>query len=146
MGRRGRKKCIFLGKDAGDGAGGMGVGGGLGEKEKRRKSILFEHRRIIGDPSKMVHTQSWAVLLLFCLFPFFSVCNRFPTPVHTDVHTGIVLSDTPAAARRLGSRIEAALMYHKQTITMARKQSFVITYCGFTQARCKLTVFYPSQL
>ena len=110
----------------------------LGEKErkKEKKFILFGHRRIIGDPSKMVHTQSWAVLMSFCLFPFFSVCNRFPTPVHTDVHTGIVLSDIPAAARRLGSRIEAALMYRKQSLTMARKQSFVIAYCGFTQARC----------
>ena len=60
MGRRGRKKFIFLGKDAGDAAGGMGVGGELGEKErkKEKKFILFGHRRIIGDPSKMVHTQS----------------------------------------------------------------------------------------
>ena len=43
MGRRGRKKCIFLGKDAGDGARGMGGGGGgggLGEK-KREESSSF---------------------------------------------------------------------------------------------------------
>ena len=44
MGRRGRKKFIFLGKDAGDAAGGMGVGGELGEKERKKEKKVHPFR------------------------------------------------------------------------------------------------------